>query len=175
MISLLSCVRKLFERMLLLRLELWVEGSGILSGTQFGFRKGRGNDGLPGSADYRGQNGFSSEKSGPGGGIFGPYRGVYDNVLIDILCRELKKDGVPVPLVFLLWDMMCEEHLYFFDGQDVAFMRTGFKGLPQGSVLSPFMYNFYTRLVEACLHPLCSILQYADTKNICNKNREIFH
>jgi hypothetical protein len=32
-----------------------------------------------------------------------------------------------------------------------------YKGLPQGSVLSPFMYNFYTRLVEACLHPLCSI------------------
>jgi hypothetical protein len=78
------------------------------------------------------------------------------------MCRELKKEGVPVPLVFLLWDMMCEKHLYFFDGQDVAFMRTGFKGLPQGSVLSPFMYNFYTRLVEACLHPLCSILQYAD-------------
>jgi hypothetical protein len=23
------------------------------------------------------------------------------------------------------------------------------------------MYTFYTRLVEACLHPLCSILQYA--------------
>jgi hypothetical protein len=27
----------------------------------------------------------------------------------------------PVPLVFFLWDMMCEKHLYFFDGQDVAF------------------------------------------------------
>jgi hypothetical protein len=83
----LSCVRKLFERMLLLRLELWAEGSGILSGTQFGFTTVK----------------------------------------------------VPVPLVLLLWDMMCEKHLYFFDGQDVAFMRTGFKGLPQGSVLSPFM------------------------------------
>jgi hypothetical protein len=53
-------------------------------------------------------------------------------------------------------------HDVFFDGQDVAFMRTGYKGLPQGSVLSPFMYKFYTRLVEACLHPLCSILHYAD-------------
>jgi hypothetical protein len=41
-------------------------------------------------------------------------------------------------------------------------MRTGYKSLHQGSVQSPFMYNFYTRLVEACLHPLCSILQYAD-------------
>jgi hypothetical protein len=40
-------------------------------------------------------------------------------------------------------------------------MHTGYKGLPQGLVLSPFKFNFYTRLVEACLHPLCSMLQYA--------------
>jgi hypothetical protein len=56
----------------------------------------------------------------------------------------------------------------------VAFLRTGYKGLPQRSVLSPIMYNFYTHLVEACLHPLCSILQYADdlVVNICEKHVE---
>jgi hypothetical protein len=99
--------------------------------------------------------------------------GTYDNVLIDILCRELKKEGVPVPLVFLLWDMMCEKHLYFFDGQDVAFRRSGFEGLPQGSVISPFMYKFYTRLVEACLYPLCSILQYADDLVVYISGRQV--
>jgi hypothetical protein len=57
---------------------------------------------------------------------------------------------------------MWEKHLYFFDGQHGAFMRTGYKTIPKGSVLSTFMYNFYTRLVEACLRLLCSILQYAD-------------
>jgi hypothetical protein len=41
-------------------------------------------------------------------------------------------------------------------------MYKGYKCLTQGSVLSQFMYNFYPRLVKACLHPLCSILQYAD-------------
>jgi hypothetical protein len=61
---------------------------------------------------------------------------------INILCRERKKEGISIPLVFLLLDMMWEKHLYFFDGQDVEFMRTGYKDLPQGSVLSPFMYNF---------------------------------
>jgi hypothetical protein len=30
------------------------------------------------------------------------------------ITRAYKKEGVPVPLVFLLWDMMCEKHLYFF-------------------------------------------------------------
>jgi hypothetical protein len=41
-------------------------------------------------------------------------------------------------------------NLYFFDRLDVAFVCTGFKGPPQGSILSPFMYNFYTRLVAIC-------------------------
>jgi hypothetical protein len=81
---------------------------------------------------------------------------------INILSRERKKEGISIPLVFLLLDMMWEKHLYFFDGQDVEFMHTGYKDLPQGSVLSPYMYNFYTRLVEACLHPVCTFLQYAD-------------
>jgi hypothetical protein len=30
----------------------------------------------------------------------------YNNVLIDILCREFKKEGVSIPLVFVLWNMM---------------------------------------------------------------------
>jgi hypothetical protein len=95
-LSLLSCIRKLFDRMLLLRHELWAEKSEILTGTQFSFRKGKRTTDC-----------------------------------LAVLCRELKK--VLVPSV---------RHLYFFNGQNVAFMRMGYKGLPQGSVLSPFMYNF---------------------------------
>jgi hypothetical protein len=70
--------------MLLLRLELWAEKSGILSGAQFGFRKGKGTTIA----------------------AFLDITGAYDNILIDILCRELKKEGIPIRLVFLLWDMM---------------------------------------------------------------------
>jgi hypothetical protein len=46
--------------------------------------------------------------------------GAYDNVLLDILCQELKKEGAHVHLMLLLEEMMWEKHLYFFDGQDVA-------------------------------------------------------
>jgi len=41
-ISLLSCIRKTFEKMLFTRLEFWAEKFEILSPTQFGFRKGKG-------------------------------------------------------------------------------------------------------------------------------------
>jgi hypothetical protein len=66
-----------------------------------------------------------------------------------------------------------EKHLYFFDCQDMAFIRTGYKGQPQGSVLSPFIYKFYTRLAEACLHSLCSILQYAYDLVVYNLGRHV--
>jgi hypothetical protein len=55
-ISLLSCIRKLFEQKLLVRLELWAEKSEILSGTLFSCREGKGTTVL--SADHRSQNRF---------------------------------------------------------------------------------------------------------------------
>jgi hypothetical protein len=41
-ISLLLCVRKLFERMLCTRLDYWAEKNDVLSSSQYGFRKSRG-------------------------------------------------------------------------------------------------------------------------------------
>jgi hypothetical protein len=41
-ISMLPCARKMFEKIILTRLEYWTEKYKILSPTQYGFRKGRG-------------------------------------------------------------------------------------------------------------------------------------
>jgi hypothetical protein len=38
----------------------------------------------------------------------------------------------------------------------------GFKGLPQGSALSPFLYTFYTFQADRVLPVRGSMLQYAD-------------
>ncbi|XP_063893690.1 RNA-directed DNA polymerase from mobile element jockey isoform X2 [Helicoverpa armigera] len=40
--------------------------------------------------------------------------------------------------------------------------RYAWKGLPQGSVLSPLLYNLYTVDIGSCLNSDCRILQYAD-------------
>jgi hypothetical protein len=87
-ISLLSCVRKLFERMLLLRLELWAEGSGILSGTQFGFRKGRGTMDCLAVLTTEVKTAFHLKNQ-----VLAAFLDIteaYYNVLVDILCRALK-------------------------------------------------------------------------------------
>lgn len=43
-IAMLSCLRKLLEKMILSRLDHWVESNNLLSNTQFGFRKGKGTN-----------------------------------------------------------------------------------------------------------------------------------
>jgi Reverse transcriptase (RNA-dependent DNA polymerase) len=158
-ISLLSCIRKLFEK-ILVRLDIWAEKNEIMSNSQFGFRKGRG------TADCLAV--FSTEiktafyKKNQVVATFLDITGAYDNVLVDILCKELRTVGIPVPIIRLIWNLLWEKILHFFVVQNEAIVRTGYKGLPQGSVLSPFFYNFYTRLIDSYLHPLVSILQYAD-------------
>jgi hypothetical protein len=99
-ISLLSCICKLFERMLLLRIELWAEKSRILSETQFGFRKGKGTTDCLSVLTTKTAFHHKNQVLAP----FLDITGAYDNVLIYILS------------------------------------------------------TFTHALVEACLHPLCSIL-----------------
>jgi Reverse transcriptase (RNA-dependent DNA polymerase) len=82
--------------------------------------------------------------------------------------------GVPILIVRLMWNLLREKILHFFAGKNEKIIRTGYIGLPQGSVLFPFFYNFYTRLADQFLHPLVSILQDADDIVIYSIGRETF-
>jgi hypothetical protein len=51
--------------------------------------------------------------------------------------------------------------VFYYKNQPVAEI-VGFKGFPQGSVLSPFSYSFYTSQADRILPVRCSMLRYAD-------------
>jgi hypothetical protein len=65
--------------------------------------------------------------------------GAYDNITIDILCNVLIDKELPPKIVRFLARLLWRKVLVFFaDGRE--YMRlVGYKGLPQGSVLSPFL------------------------------------
>jgi hypothetical protein len=72
-------------------------------------------------------------------------------VLIDVLCGNL---------CGILWDLLHRRRFYHCG--EAYTRRVGVKGLPQGSVLSPFHYNVGGSAVDAQKVRGVSLLQYAD-------------
>jgi hypothetical protein len=57
------------------------------------------------------------------------------------LCKVMVERELPIHIIRLLWNLLKKKKLVFYvDGVDYM-PRTGYKGLPQGSVLSPFLYS----------------------------------
>jgi hypothetical protein len=63
----------------------------------------------------------------------------YETVLIDILCDNLREKYVPLQVVRFLFRLLWRKVLVFFAGGRGFMTLVGYKGLPQGLVLSPFL------------------------------------
>jgi ribonuclease HI len=159
-ISLLSCVRKLFEKMLCIRMDFWAEKFEILSPSQFGFRKGKGTRDCLSilSTDIR----ISFEEKNSTLASFLDVTGAYDNILLNILCEKLCGVQLPFKIVRIIWSLLHEKDLVFFHDGVAYTRRIGLKGLPQGSVLSPLLFNLGGADLDTIIPKSISILQYAD-------------
>lgn len=159
-IALSSVLLKTMEHLIKNRLEWFVESNNLLSSPQFGFRKGRSTmDSLSMlTTDIR--IAFSSGKSVVA--AFLDVKAAYDNVQLPILLEKLRLLNAPIRLSNLIIKLLADRLITLRgNDRDIAPSRSIWKGLPQGSVLSPLLFNIYT----ADLHSArgqCNILQYAD-------------
>ena len=169
-ICLLSCVRKTFERILCMRLDYWAEKFEKISPSQYGFRKGKGTQNCISLLACELQNTFSEKSICLA--TFLDIESAYDDVDISILCDTLLQLGVPCKLVNILWSLMYKRELYFTINGIFKEFRCAYKGLAQGSVLSPLLYNLYTSQIDSLLHPEVNIIQYADDVLIYTKGLE---
>jgi hypothetical protein len=65
--------------------------------------------------------------------------GANDNVLIDVLCGVMLEKELPLGIVRFMLSLLWCKTLVFCVGGDECVILTGYKGLPQGSVLSLFL------------------------------------
>jgi hypothetical protein len=86
--------------------------------------------------------------------------GAYDNVIIDIICEVMVKQELPIHKVVV--EPTTRKKLVFYVGGIEYISRTGYKGLPQKSVLNPFLYSLLGSGVDRFIPAECGILQYAD-------------
>lgn len=158
-IALASVLVKIAEHLVKIRLEWFLEHHNLLSNSQFGFRKGRSTFDSLCILTTDIKIAFSRNESLVG--AFLDIKSAYDNVIISILKTKLNLLNVPILLANFIINLLSERYIkYSVDSNIIC--RTVWKGLPQGSVLSPILYNIYTFDLESSLKPYSNVLQYAD-------------
>lgn len=169
-ISLASNILKLTEKIIKNRLEHYIENDLIIPNIQFGFRKNKScQDSL---------NLFTTEiyqaflKRESLGALFIDIEGAFDNVNPSILINELKKLKIPSNIVKFIQNSITERTVHFYLNGTHIDTRTSRKGLPQGSILSPLLFNIYIHKILNHIGGNCSILQFADDIVIYCKNAD---
>lgn len=161
-IALSSVLAKTAEHLVKIRLEWFLEHNKLLSDNQFGFRKGKCTiDSLSiFTTDIR----LSFSRNDSLVAAFLDINAAYDNVNISILKNKLIKLNVPNLLINFIVNMLYERYVKYSLDQcgNESIDRTVWKGLPQGSVLSPILYNIYTYDLEISVKRYANVLQYAD-------------
>lgn len=156
-----QCALKLVERLVLNRLNWWMESEDLLPISQFGFRKGKSC--LDNLAILHTHLHREFEHNKNIATLFLDIQGAYDNVNCDILLAKLKSLGLTRLLLSFIFNIIHSRSVHLkFDYLDMQ--RTTFKGLPQDSVLSLLLYSIYVsdleQLVATCQN--IQILQFAD-------------
>lgn len=140
-ISLISCLLKLLERIILCRLGWWVESSLIFPPFQFGFRRRVSCLDNLGILTTEIHQSFISKQVTSC--LFLDIQGAFDNVVPSILTSHLIDVGLPPKLCWFVYQLTCRRELRFIVNGDLTERLFSYKGVPQGSILSPLFFNLY--------------------------------
>ncbi|XP_018360232.1 PREDICTED: uncharacterized protein LOC108759347 [Trachymyrmex cornetzi] len=89
-------------------------------------------------------------------------QGAFDNVVPGLLVEDLKNIDIPAVIRQFVWHLTGEREIYFVVDREKTGPRLVHKGTPQGSTLSPILFDIYLKDVNDQLHEDTRILQYAD-------------
>lgn len=158
--ALSSTLCKVMEHLVKNRLEWFLENQKIFPMSQFGFRKGLGT--IDSLSTFTTEIRLAFSKNQFLLGAFLDISSAYDNVLLPVLRQKMQHLSVPVRITNFIINLLSSRTISVRTNGVNLPPRTVWKGLPQGSVLSPLLYNLYTYNLESSVNCFCSILQYAD-------------
>ncbi|GJQ87958.1 hypothetical protein Trydic_g12888 [Trypoxylus dichotomus] len=139
-IALLVTLRTVFENLIRIRPEGWCEHHMIFPYTMVGFRRGKSEvDNICILATHTGQT-FGSNQFMVAG--FLDIFGAYDNASIQILANVLRSIKVSTKITRCIFNLFAMKFISLnCEGNSC---RIAYTGLPQGSSLSPVLFNIYS-------------------------------
>ena len=157
-ITLLSCLGKLFERMLKHRLTQFLESSRVFRSTQAGFRRGRSTSDVLALLKQSVSQALSSSLFCVA--VFIDLESAYDCVWQDGLLYKLQRVGCDMRTILWLQDYLRQRPVRVRVGDTYSSEKFLQCGLPQGAVLSPILFN--VMLHDLPVSEGVHILSYAD-------------
>lgn len=152
-------MRKLFEKMLLIRIESFVESNLKLSPMQYGFRKTKNI--LYNLLDLS-TNAYKSIGSKEYmATVFLDIKGAYNNVQYSPLFEQFSVIGLNIHLSKLLINLISNNNVHLYYNDKFYGARRLDKGLTQGGILSPILYLIYTSQLFKSIKT-SYILEFAD-------------
>ncbi|XP_077276971.1 uncharacterized protein LOC143905419 [Temnothorax americanus] len=159
-ISLASNVLKIFEKMIKGRFEKFIELEMLLPNCQYGFRRGKSCDDCLALINLEVYKAFAQRSMT--GALFLDIKGAYDNVNPCTLFSLINKLRIPSGYKSFFMDFLSPRSACFYESGISYGSRLLQRGLPQGSVLSPLLFNLYVKDILLHVPHNVALLQYAD-------------
>ena len=169
-ISILCSMSKLFERVIHSRLKVEEAKSGWFSAGQHGFRAGRSTESA--ASDLVGLIENNMKKRLFTSCAFLDIKSAFDSAWQPAILNRLLRKGCPLYLVKLLRSYLNDRKANLSGlGSEIS-VKTEI-GCPQGSVLSPFLWNVLVDEVLEIAYPFPhKIIAYADDLVLCAYDRD---
>lgn len=141
-ISLLSSISKILERLILNRLNRHLEINPVIPEEQFGFKNGHSTNHQLARITRQVKHGFAAKKST--GMVLLDVEKAYNSVWQEAIIFKLQKTNCPIYLVKLIKSFLLERSFAVSVNSSMSEPHRIPCGVPQGSVLSPTLYNIFT-------------------------------
>ncbi|KAL4143116.1 hypothetical protein QTP88_005482 [Uroleucon formosanum] len=164
-ISLLPVLGKLFEKVMLKRIRPILKFHKIIPNTQFGFRENHSTTHQIYRIVDKIASSFETKNFCPG--VFLDVSQAFDRVWHTGLLFKLKM-FLPTPLYLLTKSYLQDRSFLVRQGDSLSSQFKILAGVPQGSDLSPDLYNIYTADIPNCENTL--IATYADDTAILSSH-----
>ena len=162
-ISVLTCISKIFEKLMVKQLSLHFEN--VWSPSMSGFRKGYNCQDvllrLVENCKKRADEGIMS------GVILTDLSKAFDTLNHALFIAKLNAYGVSTHACKFIASYFEERKQRVKLGTDTSDWLSIDMGTPQGSVMGPFCYNVFTNDLLLLIGNLCEIYNYADDNSVC--------